>query len=99
MVSPTLVMGSTCSIRKQKIDCRFSSGKAQIQMHGILAMFIDKRYLNVQTCVLTLLLFFSSAMMSRLLCFKITRCMKETYPSYFKTQIVCFNCQNLYFLA
>ena len=67
MVWPTLVMGSTCSIRKQKIDCRFS-----IQMCGILEMFIDKRYLNVQTCMLTLLLFFSSAMMSRLLCFKIT---------------------------
>ena len=50
MVSPTLVMGSTCSIRKQKIDCRFSSGKAQIQMHGILVMFINKRYLNVQMC-------------------------------------------------
>ena len=52
MVSPTLVMGSTCSIRKQKIDCRFSSGNAQIQMHGILKMFIDKRYLNVQMCAL-----------------------------------------------
>ena len=72
MVWPTLLMGSTCSIRKQKIDCRFSSGKAQIQMCGILEMFIDKRYLNVQTCTLTLLLLFSSAMMSRLLCFKIT---------------------------
>ena len=99
VVSPTLVMGSTCSIRKQKIDCRFSSGNAQIQMHGILKMFIDKRYLNVQTCVLTLFLFCSSAMTSRLLCFKITRCMKETYLSYFKTQIVCFNSQNLCFLA
>lgn len=47
MVCPTLVIESSCSIRKLMIECRFSSGKARIQMHGILLMFIDLKSIKI----------------------------------------------------